>query len=264
MRSPVGRASPVQTVKLARAVLTMVTFLSWMANVRTGFFIVRIPVWNRIGLTLRSVGSNNMHPLVHSSGQELHVVYQRVRRVHQFQLRRWWEMVVFGLSGFSLVVLAWLVYPSVCTGLGLQRCTFCWTRPLGGGRWRRYLCNLWGVFWTAHKTAKYLFETGGSFICGMLASAGQPSLHGYFACMVHWAEGALQRNCRQKQGDTSLSPERVFLFSRNFSVSLLGSDLLAFMYWESQPSWARSSPIMLLLRFSTLSHSWRFNLEGSG
>ena len=77
-------------------------------------------------------------------------------------------------------VLAWLVYPSVCTWLGLQRCTFCWTRPLGGGRWRRYLCNLWGVFWTAHKTAKYLFETGGSSICGMLASAGQPSLHGYY------------------------------------------------------------------------------------
>ena len=42
----------------------MVTSLSWMANVRTGFFIVRILVWNRNGLALRSVGSNNMFPPV--------------------------------------------------------------------------------------------------------------------------------------------------------------------------------------------------------
>ena len=48
------------------------------------------PCRNRNGLTLRSVGSNNMHPLVHSSGQELHVVCQRVRRVHQFLLRGLW------------------------------------------------------------------------------------------------------------------------------------------------------------------------------
>ena len=47
-----------ETVMLARATLAMVTFLSWMANVRTSFFTVRIPVWNRSGLTLRSVGSS--------------------------------------------------------------------------------------------------------------------------------------------------------------------------------------------------------------
>ena len=28
----------------------------------------------------------------------------------------------------------------------------------------------------------------------MLASAGQPSLHGYDACMVYWTKGALRRN----------------------------------------------------------------------
>ena len=32
----------------------------------------------------------------------------------------------------------------LCTRLGLLRCASCWTRPLGGGRWRHYLCNLWG------------------------------------------------------------------------------------------------------------------------
>ena len=50
----------------------------------------------------------------------------------------------------------------------------------------------------------------------MLALAGQPSLHGYDACMVYWNhQGALRRNCRQKQCETSISPYWVFLFSRN-------------------------------------------------
>ena len=59
-RSSSGRASPVRTVKLTRAGLTMVIFWSWMVNVRTSSFIVRIPVWSRSGLTLRSDGSNNI------------------------------------------------------------------------------------------------------------------------------------------------------------------------------------------------------------
>ena len=32
----------------------------------------------------------------------------------------------------------------------------------------------------------------------MLASAGQPSLHGNEACMVYWTKGALRRNRRQR------------------------------------------------------------------
>ena len=48
----------------------------------------------------------------------------------------------------------------------------------------------------------------------MLVSAGQPSLHGYDACMVYWNKGALRRNCRQKYFETSFFPYRVFLFSR--------------------------------------------------
>ena len=49
----------------------------------------------------------------------------------------------------------------------------------------------------------------------MLALAEQPSLHGYDACMVYWTKGALRRNCRQKQRETSFSPLWVFLFRRN-------------------------------------------------
>ena len=45
--------------------------------------------------------------------------------------------------------------------------------------------------------------------------SGQPSLHGYYACMVYWNEGALRRNCRLKQRETSFSPYWVFLISRN-------------------------------------------------
>ena len=33
--------------------------------------------------------------------------------------------------------------------------------------------------------------------------------------MVYWNKGALRRNCRHKYGETSFSPSRVFLFSRN-------------------------------------------------
>ena len=49
----------------------------------------------------------------------------------------------------------------------------------------------------------------------MLALVGQPSLHGYYACMVYWNKGAPRRSCRQKQNKTSFSPFLVFLFSRN-------------------------------------------------
>ena len=49
----------------------------------------------------------------------------------------------------------------------------------------------------------------------MLALAGRPSLHGDYACMVYWTQGAPRRNCRQKYGETSFSPFGVFLISRN-------------------------------------------------
>ena len=49
----------------------------------------------------------------------------------------------------------------------------------------------------------------------MLALVGRPSLHGNYACMVYWTKGALRRICRQKYGETSFSPFKVFLFSRN-------------------------------------------------
>ena len=50
------------------------------------------------------------------------------------------------------------------------------------------------------------------------ALVGRPSLHSYDACMIYWVQGASRRNCRQKQGRTSFSPNRVFLFSRNSRV----------------------------------------------
>ena len=52
-------------------------------------------------------------------------------------------------------VLALLVFSLVFTGLGSHRCASCWTRPLGGGRWEHYLCNLWEECLPAHKTAQY-------------------------------------------------------------------------------------------------------------
>ena len=56
---------------------------------------------------------------------------------------------IFWVLWFLLGVLCiWgvlaLLVSLLCTSLGLLRCASCWTRPSGGGRWRHYLCNLWG------------------------------------------------------------------------------------------------------------------------
>ena len=70
-----------------------------------------------IGLTLRSVGSNNMLPLVLCLRQGWHAVCQRVRRVHQFLLWGMYLMVFFGFFGFFLVSCAYgesLFFGSPC------------------------------------------------------------------------------------------------------------------------------------------------------
>ena len=129
------------------------------------------------------------------------------------------NVVFFWLFDYSLEpcayggVLAWPVYLFMCTGAGLRRCAFRWTRPLGGGRWRHDFRNLRGVCWAARKTASYFCGSGsnsiGSEPC-MLALAGQPSLHGYNACMVYWVKRALWRDCRQRGCETSFSPKWFF------------------------------------------------------
>ena len=55
----------------------------------------------------------------------------------------------------------------------------------------------------------------------MLASAGQPSPHGYDAFMVYWVQRALRRICRQK----IVRPLFLLLgfsVSSEFQVSVLG------------------------------------------
>ena len=55
--------------------------------------------------------------------------------------------------------------------------------------------------WFAQKCALCVLGNGSNSICVMPympALAGQPSLHGYYACMVCWVTGAPRRNCRQK------------------------------------------------------------------
>ena len=50
-----------------------------------------------------------------------------------------------------------LLVSLLCTRLGLHWCASCWTRPLGGGRWEHYLCNLWGEYLKVHKTTHKFF-----------------------------------------------------------------------------------------------------------
>ena len=132
----------------------------------------------------------------------------------------WFLLGVLCIRG----VLALLV-SLLCTRLGLLRCASCWTCPLGRGRWRHYLCNPWGEYLKIHNAAcMYYGSFLGFFIWKpyMLASVGQPSLHGYYACMVCWNKGALQRNCRQKQNKTSFSPFWGFSAYSEFQGRVLG------------------------------------------
>ena len=119
-----------------------------------------------------------------------------------------------------LGVLALLVIPHVCTKFWFRRYASYWTHPEGGGRWGHYLCYPWGVGWAAQKTANQVFDEFCDFHSlklYMLALVGWPSLHSYYACMVYWNKGAPRRNCRQKYGETSFSPNKVFLFSPKLS-----------------------------------------------
>ena len=159
-----GGVSPVLMMKATRAGLAMVTFLSWMANARTSSFLHRTDPGReqeRINVTFRWVKQHaSSCPL--SAEQEWHAVCQRVRRVHPFQLR--------GTLGLAFFVCFWLLFGVLCiwrvlvllasrscTKLGLLWCASHWTRPLGGGWWEHYLCNLWGECLAAHKTACQLF-----------------------------------------------------------------------------------------------------------
>ena len=143
---------------------------------------------------------------------------------------------VTGNYGFSCFWAFLLLLCALCTlggiGLGflppvvykawvLLVCLLLDARPTGEGRLGHYLHDLWEESMTVHNTAA-IFGIGLCYYWShfldwkpyMLALVGQPSLHGYYACMVYWNKGALWRNCRLKESKTSFSPVFVFLYSR--------------------------------------------------
>ena len=63
----------------------------------------------------------------------------------------------------------------------------------------------------------------------MLALVGRPSLRSYNACVDYWVQGASRRSCRQKQSETSFSPKKFFLFSRNSRMRFWG--LVPWFLW---------------------------------
>ena len=83
--------------------------------------------------------------------------------------------------GFGVFFFLVLLVSLLCTRLGLHWCASFWTRPLGGGRWGRHLCNLWRECLAAHQYFG-IFVHFFKWKPFMLALAGQPSLHGYDAC----------------------------------------------------------------------------------
>ena len=187
---------------LARASLAMVTFLSWMANVRTSFFTVRIPVWNRSGLTLRSGGLENMLflvPFFEESGGVLfaNVCAGQVSSVSAtvfVEKGAAWGLLVLLVVLLILGVSALLIYPLVCVGPEPRRRAFRWTRPSGKGRRGYCLPDNWkcATFGVIMCSTGYCWELLYMFVLVRL-----PSLYDNYACLVSWNKGALRRNCRQ-------------------------------------------------------------------
>ena len=151
----------------------------------------------------------------------------------------WRFLWLFGLFCVFLYLWGLLVFLAslLCTKLGLFWCASNWARPLGVVWLGHYLSNLLGECLAAHKIPRQfleLFQIYGSFVhhkSFLLALAGQPSLHGYDACMIYWAKGALRRNRRQKYCKASFSPFRVFLLSRNSKVRVRFWGLVIWHLW---------------------------------
>ena len=106
-------------------------------------------------------------------------------------------------------VLALLVYPacSQSLGAGVPVAEHADWAEAGG---RHDLRSLLGVHWVPLKCAREGTDNCDGGICRNWFDSGNycvlpyvpalismPSLHGYYACMVHWNRGALQGNCRQ-------------------------------------------------------------------
>ena len=120
-----------------------------------------------------------------------------------------------------------LVFLSTSTGLGLRRCGYRWTRPLGGGGSDSFKAMLY-----------------------VLALAGLPSLHGYYACVVLWVKGIFWRNCRQKICENSFSPGQVFCL---VGTLLFGGGVrFSGIFGLVGPGIQAHSQVVWLLRCSTL------------
>ena len=124
---------------------------------------------------------------------------------------------VWGLRGALVGTSIFLACNWVRKGpfLTVQRCASWWTRSWGGGRRGHCLCYPWGVCWAAQNTACQIGEKSCGFICiklYMLASAGQPSLHSYYACMFFWLKG----HPREIAGKSMVRP--LFLLTRFFCL----------------------------------------------
>ena len=141
----------------------------------------------------------------------------------------------------------------VSTGFGPRRCAYRRTRPLGGSRWRHYVCSLLGVHWFPLKCGRKTVEWYGKQVCHMfgrsyysddmlcvLALVRLPSLHGYYAGMVYWENGALRGDYRHILCKT---------FFPSYIGKILGAGALALVDWLGLEA-GTFPPSMLQLRYS--------------
>ena len=147
-------------------------------------------------------------------------------------------------------VLAWQVYPLMCTGLGSRRCAYCWTRPVGGGRWEHYNCDPQGVCWAAQKNCQlsiwreYRFRERNA----ENASLGETAQPLWLWCM--WGN-------KEHSGEIA-GKLYVRLLFLQMVVFLLKSDfwykVVGLVFWHllfGRQGILGLSPTILLLRFST-------------
>ena len=83
----------------------------------------------------------------------------------------------------------------------------------------------------------------------MLALPGQPSLHGYYACMVYWNRGHFGELAGGNHHKTSFPPSLVFLFSRNLTKRFWGLILWHLWIGRARHPGPPSQPRHLCLEF---------------
>ena len=127
-------------------------------------------------------------------------------RYGEFGVSCFWTFWFLLCALCMLEVLDLVFHLLVCTRLWSCWCAFFGSRPLGVDQLGHYLLDHWEESMAVHNTTKNLGDEmcfcWGHFLSWepyMLALVGQPSLRGYYACMVLWKKGGTLEKLQAKK-----------------------------------------------------------------